>query len=89
MTEQQLLARVRVDPQFCSGRPHISGTGIYIAIILDALMQGLTPEEIVYHYPVLETDDICAAVAYAIRLAQANAGVAFVGRKHDNFKQLG
>jgi len=78
MTDQQLLSRVRVDPEICSGRPYINGTRIHIAIILDALVEGLTPEEILDHYPALQFDDIRAAVAYATRLAQTNGGLVFL-----------
>lgn len=78
MTNEQLLARVRVDPEVCAGRPYIRGTKIYIAIVLDALIQGLTPREITEHYPCLELDDIRAAVAYASQLARDNCGVAFL-----------
>jgi len=88
MAHDQLLARVGVDSKVCSGRPHIRGTRIYIAIILDALMQGLTPAEIVDHYPVLELDDIRAAVAYAIEMAQKNGGLASVNRKSPESFQL-
>lgn len=62
----------------------VRGKRIYIAIILDALVEGLTPREIVNHYPCLETDDIRAAVAYAIRLAAENGGLAVLGRHHPN-----
>ena len=79
--EAELLARVVVDSEICRGKPHIRGTRIYIAIILDALVEGLSPQEIINHYPCLETDDIRAAVAYAIRLAETNGGVAVVGRQ--------
>jgi uncharacterized protein (DUF433 family) len=78
MTHKQLLARVRVDPKICAGRPYIRGTRIYIAIILDALTEGYTPEEIIDHYPCLDLDDIQAAVAYASQLANDNCGVAFL-----------
>ncbi len=78
MTHEQLLARVRVDPEICAGRPSIRGTRIYIAIVLDALMKGFSPEEIIDHYPCLDFDDIRAAVAYASQLAQDNCGVAFL-----------
>ena len=78
---EPLLARVRVDPQICSGRPYIRGTGIHIAIILDALTEGLGPAEILDHYPALELDDIRAAVAYATHLAQDNGGLARVNQK--------
>ena len=84
MTHEQLLARVRVDPEVCAGRPYIRGTRIYIAIILDALMEGLTAMEIIDHYPALDLDDISAAVAYASQLARDNGGIAVVGHAHDS-----
>ena len=81
MTQEQLLARVCVDSEICAGRPYIRGTRIYIAIILDALSQDLTPVEIIDHYPCLDLDDIRAAVAYASQLARDNGGIAILGRK--------
>lgn len=83
MTDKHLLARVRVDPEICAGRPYIRGTRIYIAIVLDALMEGFMPEEIIDHYPCLDLDDIRAAVAYARKLAQDNGGLAVLGRHRD------
>ena len=62
MEHEELLARVTVDPKVCTGKPCIRGTRIYIAIILDALAEGLTPEEIIDHYPSLKVEDIRAAV---------------------------
>jgi len=86
MTREQLLARVRVDSEICAGRPYIRGTRIYIAIVLDALMVGFTPEEIIDHYPCLDLDDIHAAVAYASQLAENNGGLAILSRnQHDTF----
>jgi len=85
MTDNSLLARVIVNPKVCRGRPHIRGTRIYIAIILDALTQGLTPDEVIDHYPSLVLDDIRAAVAYATMLAEENGGVAVVNEPiHNN-----
>jgi len=72
MSHEELLARVTVDPAVCAGKPCIRGTRIYIAIILDALAEGLTPEEIIDHYPSLQIEDIRAAVAYAAELAREN-----------------
>jgi uncharacterized protein (DUF433 family) len=72
VTREQLLERVTVDPAVCGGKPCIRGTRIYIAILLDALAEGLTPEEIVDHYPSLTVDDIRAAVPYAADLAREN-----------------
>ena len=82
MTDQELLARVAIDPTICEGKPFIRGTRIYIAIILDALAQGLSSDEIVDHYPVLETEDVEAALTFATRLAEKNGGVAIVGRPY-------
>jgi uncharacterized protein (DUF433 family) len=72
MPHAGLLDRITVDPGVCSGKPCVRGTRIYIAIILDALAEGLTPEQIVDHYPSLGLDDIRAAVAYAAELAREN-----------------
>lgn len=72
MTHEELLNRVTVDPAVCAGKPCIRGTRIYIAIILDALAEGLTPEGIIDHYPSLALEDIRAAVAYAADLAREN-----------------
>ena len=72
MSQDDLLRRVTVDPAVCAGKPCIRGTRIYIAIILDALAEGLTLEEILDHYPSLGTDDVRAAVAYAAELAREN-----------------
>ena len=72
MTHEELLARVTVNPDVCFGKPCVRGTRIYIAIILDALAEGLTPEEIIDHYPQLTSDDIRAALAYAAELSREN-----------------
>ena len=69
---EDLLARITLDPKICGGKPCIRGTRIYISIILEALAEGLTPEEIIDHYPSLQVEDIRAAVAYAADLAQEN-----------------
>jgi uncharacterized protein (DUF433 family) len=63
---------VTVDPNVCAGKACIRGTRIYLAIILDALAEGLTPEEIIDHYPSLTIDDIRASVAYAAELTREN-----------------
>lgn len=76
MADGPLLNRVRIDPAICSGRPHIRGTSIRIAVILDALSRGLSPRQVLEHYPILQCDDLRAAVEYACKLAQDNGGLA-------------
>jgi uncharacterized protein (DUF433 family) len=39
---------------------------------LDGLAEGLTPEELIDHYPQLKTDDVRAALAYAAELSREN-----------------
>ena len=82
MTDQELLARVTVDPNICAGKPYIRGTHISIATILDALSQGLSSAKIVEYYPSLEIDDIDAALLFATQLAEKNGGVAIVGPQY-------
>lgn len=72
MTSEELLHRITVDPTVCAGKPCIRGTRIYIAIILDGLAEGLTPEALIDHYPQLTLEDIRAALAYAAELAREN-----------------
>ena len=73
MEREKLLKRISVNPKVAGGKPCIRGTRIYVAIILDGLAEGLTPGEILEHYPSLKLDDIHAALSYAAILAQENA----------------
>jgi uncharacterized protein (DUF433 family) len=84
MTQEQFLARIAVDPAICRGRPHVRGTRIFIAIILDALTEGLTVEEVLACYPCLEREDVEAAVDYASWLAEKNGGLAFINIARQN-----
>ena len=65
MNKTELLQRISVDPGVAGGKPCVRGTRIYIAIILDALAEGLPPEQVVDHYPQLTADDIKAALLCA------------------------
>jgi uncharacterized protein (DUF433 family) len=60
----KLLQRVVSDPKICGGEPCISGTRIHVAVILDSLVEGLTPAEIVEHPPVTD-EDVRAVFAHA------------------------
>ena len=59
-----LLSRIEVDPKRCAGKPCIRGTRILVSVILDALEEGLSPEEVVAQYPPLTTEDVRAAIAH-------------------------
>ena len=72
MTREELLSRICVDPGICGGKPCTRGTRIYVEIILDGLVEGLTPDQLIEHYPQLTLDDIHAALEYASELAREN-----------------
>jgi uncharacterized protein (DUF433 family) len=70
MSHEELVSRIQVDPSVCGGKPCVRDTRIHIATILGGLAEGLTPEEIIDHYPQLTLDDIHAALAYAAEQAE-------------------
>lgn len=60
-----LLKRITFNPNIFGGKPIIRGMRISVEMILDLLSQGATVEELLEDYPMLETDDIRACLAYA------------------------
>jgi uncharacterized protein (DUF433 family) len=70
MTREALLDRITVNPGVCGGKPCVRGTRIDIAILLDGLAEGLTPNQLIDHYPQLTPDDIRAALTYAAELSR-------------------
>ena len=50
--------------------PCVRGTRIPIAVILDGLAEGLTPDQLLDHFPQLAADDVQAALAYAAELSR-------------------
>lgn len=63
-----LLRRITVNPKVLVGKPTIRGLRISVEQILNLLGQGMTHTEILAEFPVLEEDDIRAALQYAHRL---------------------
>ena len=61
------LHRVTIDPALCGGRPCLRGLRIRVKDVLDLLAAGASREEIVSDYPLLEAEDITAALEYAAR----------------------
>ena len=70
MTKNELLKRISCNSDICGAKPCIRGTRIQVSIILDALAEGLAPEQIIAHYPALSPDDVRAAAAYAAELVR-------------------
>lgn len=61
---------IAMDPSVCHGKPCVRGTRIMVAVILDNLAEGVTPEEIAAEYPPLTLEGVRAAIAYAATLAR-------------------
>lgn len=57
--------RIEINPKIMFGKPIIQGTRITVEHILRKVAGGMTIEEILKDHPVLTTDDIYAAVAFA------------------------
>jgi uncharacterized protein (DUF433 family) len=61
------MKRITLDPGKCGGRPCIRGLRMRVVDILELLSAGASTEEILEDYPILEREDILAALDYAAR----------------------
>jgi uncharacterized protein (DUF433 family) len=61
------IHRVTFNPEQCGGRPCIRGLRIRVKDVLDLLAAGASHEEILRDNPLLEPEDITAALEYAAR----------------------
>ena len=70
MQHEQLLKRISVNPNVCFGKPCIRGTRVWVSLIVDNLVEGISEEEILAAYPTLCRDDVRAALAYAAEMTR-------------------
>lgn len=70
VTSEELLELISIDPDVCHGQPCIKGTRVLVTVVLDALAAGLSPAEIIEHYPTITDDGVRAAAAYGAWLAK-------------------
>jgi uncharacterized protein (DUF433 family) len=68
MNEQELLARITVNPQIFAGKPIIRGRRLAVEQVLGMLAAGDTAETLLAAYPWLELEDVRACLVYAHRL---------------------
>ncbi|MDH6267314.1 uncharacterized protein (DUF433 family) [Rhizobium sp. SG_E_25_P2] len=64
------LHRITISTDQNGGRPSIRGLRIRVVDVLDLLACGASREEILEDYPLLEPEDITAALEYAARQAE-------------------
>ena len=65
MEARDWLERIEINPRVMLGKPVVRGTRITVEILLEKLAAGTRVEEILTDYPVLEREDVLAALAYA------------------------
>lgn len=67
MTSQQqiLLQRITIVPGLMGGKPTVRGMRFPVGDILELLSSGLTDKDILEQHPILEREDIQAALLYA------------------------
>ena len=61
---------IMVNPRICHGKACIKGTRIMIAVILDNLANGMSPEDLIKEYPSLNSKSIQAAIKYAAEIVR-------------------
>ena len=62
--------RIASNPDILVGKPSVKGTRISVELILDRLANDWTHEMILKSYPLLEREDILAALAFATELVR-------------------
>ncbi|MGZ5244603.1 MAG: DUF433 domain-containing protein [Bacteroidia bacterium] len=63
-----LLSRITIDPDVLNGKPAFRGHRISVQTVLEFLAAGDSKEDILQAYPMLEKEDIQAALEFASRL---------------------
>lgn len=63
--ETTLLNRITNNPSVLAGKPVIRGMRISVEQIIKMLARGISNEEIIKEYPLLEEEDIKACLLYA------------------------
>jgi uncharacterized protein (DUF433 family) len=67
MSDDQLLARITLNPDVLAGKPVIAGTRLSVEFILNLLGHGSTEQDILAEYPRLTSDDVRACLLFAAR----------------------
>jgi uncharacterized protein (DUF433 family) len=65
---ENLIARITINPDVCHGKPTIRNMRYSVEMILDLLSSGMTFDEIIDDYPVLQNEDLKACLSYASKL---------------------
>ena len=61
------MVRIVANPGILGGKPIVEGTRLSVAHILGLLANGMSNEEIIESYPILNEESIRAVLAYAAK----------------------
>jgi len=64
MSDEELLARITIDPKVMVGKPVIRGTRLTVDHVLNLLAHGATAAEIIKEYEGLKEEDIQACILF-------------------------
>jgi uncharacterized protein (DUF433 family) len=67
MNDDRLLQRITFTPEIMGGRPAIRGMRFLVSDILELLASGMLEADIIEQHPILQKEDIQAALLYASR----------------------
>lgn len=71
--QEELINRITIDSNICHGKPTIRGLRYPVDNMLELLASGMTIEELLEDYPVLEKEDFLACLQYAAKLTQVKS----------------
>lgn len=72
----QPLDRIESDPDVLSGQPVVRGTRLPVYVIVDAIAEGDSVEDLLEAYPFLEGADVRQALHFAARMSRVEEAVA-------------
>jgi uncharacterized protein (DUF433 family) len=73
MVNDNLLARITVEPEICHGKPCIRGLRYPVESILEYLAGGDSVERVLAEFPDLERDDVLACLELSWKMLAAKS----------------
>ena len=64
------INRITINTEICHGKPTIRNMRYTVEMILDLMASGMTHDEILADYPVLEVEDLEACLEFASKLTK-------------------
>ncbi|HVS90575.1 MAG TPA: DUF433 domain-containing protein [Mucilaginibacter sp.] len=64
------IDRITSNPNMMNGKACVRGMRITVSLVLNLIANGMTKEEILAEYPLLEAEDIAQCLNYAAYLAE-------------------